>query len=282
MLIGLIAALASAVLFGIAAVWQAMAVRTHEAETRSASSFVGMALTSPLLLLVVAAYLIGFVLHAVAIWSLPLYLAQATISLSMPVTAIVSARRLHEPLGRAGWYAVAAVTGGIALVAAGAGTPGDPSSLWSLPVLAWSLAVLCLVTGLYLVRRDGHHSMVLLGLVAGCGYAGSAIGVRGISVSWSVEVVAVTLAVPTLGVIAFWLYSVSLEGVTVATSTAALILSETFLPAVVGVVILGDGVRRGWWPAVITGFALAVGGAVSLAGSGRIAVAVVGETPQAS
>ena len=47
-----------------------------------------------MLLVVVAAYLVGFVLHAVAIWLLPLYLAQAAVAMSLPVTAFaVSPRR---------------------------------------------------------------------------------------------------------------------------------------------------------------------------------------------
>ena len=43
-------------------------------------------------MLVVAAYLVGFVLHAVAIWLLPLYLAQALVAMSLPVTALASHR----------------------------------------------------------------------------------------------------------------------------------------------------------------------------------------------
>ncbi|KQY63888.1 MULTISPECIES: hypothetical protein [unclassified Nocardioides] len=280
MAIGLTAALVSAALFGVAAVWQAMAVRDHEAETRSAVAFVGMALTTPLLLLVIGAYLAGFVLHAVAIWTLPLYLAQATISLSMPVTAIISAHRLHEPLGAFGWGAVAAVTVGIGVVAAGAGAPGETTSGWLLPGVSWAMVVACTAVGLWLLRRGGHTRMVLLGLVAGCGYAGSAIAVRGVTGSISPEVITVALAVPTLGAVAFWLYSVSLEGVAVTTSTAALIVSETLVPALVGVALLGDGVRPGWWPAVAAGFALAIGGAVALAHPGR--VPMVGQAAQAS
>ena len=54
-------------------------------------------------MLVVAAYLVGFVLHAGAIWLLPLYLAQALVAMSLPVTALASHRvedRLHR--GRLG------------------------------------------------------------------------------------------------------------------------------------------------------------------------------------
>ena len=62
-------------------------------------------------MLVVAMYLGGFVLHAVAIWFLPLYLAQATISLSLPVTVLVS-RRLSEWLTpRTGWVSAPSSSG---------------------------------------------------------------------------------------------------------------------------------------------------------------------------
>ena len=54
-------------------------------------------------MLVVAAYLVGFVLHAAAIWLLPLYLAQALVAMSLPVTALAS-RRVEDALHRpAGW-----------------------------------------------------------------------------------------------------------------------------------------------------------------------------------
>ena len=50
--------------------------------------FVARSVRDPRTMLVVAAYLVGFVLHAVAIWLLPLYLAQATVAMSLPVTAL--------------------------------------------------------------------------------------------------------------------------------------------------------------------------------------------------
>lgn len=275
MLIGLASALGSAVLFGLAAVWQAVAVRGHRDDSASLSSFVRMALTSPLLLAVVAAYLAGFVLHAVAIWRLPLYLAQATMSLSMPVTALWSAHRLHEPLGHRGWLAVGAVTLGIASVAAGAGAPGTAATGWLLPGVVWLLFLGCLVTGLTLPRRGRP---VVLGLVAGCGYAGSALAVRGVSSGDSTgTVIVAAVAVPALGAVAFWLYSVSLERVEVASSAAALIVSETFLPAAVGVAMLHDSVRPGWWPLVLAGMVLSVLGAVTLAGDRRMTLPGTGE-----
>ena len=59
--------------------------------------FVRVSVRDPSTLGVVVAYLLGFVLHVVAIWALPLYLAQATVAMSLPITAVTSIV-LHEHL----------------------------------------------------------------------------------------------------------------------------------------------------------------------------------------
>jgi drug/metabolite transporter (DMT)-like permease len=258
-LVGLAAALGAAALFGWAAVVQARAVRAMPGTEERLGSFVRAAARDPLILLVVGAYLAGFVLHAVSIWLLPLYLAQAAISLSMPVTAVLSAHRLHEPLGPARWTAVGAVTVGIALLAAGAGAPGAVTTSWAF--------ALSLVLGLAAVTVAGLAARgrpALLGAIAGCGYAGSALAVRGVGAEISGPVVVAALAVPAFGLVAFWLYSLALAKTGVASATAALIVLQTFVPAAIGIALLGDEVRAGWWPAVAAGLVLGVMGAVAL------------------
>ena len=73
-------------------------------------------------------------------------------------------------------------------------------------------------------------------------------------------------ALPAYGLVAFWLYSVALDRSPVSAASAPLIVVQTFVPAVVGVVLLGDGVRDGWWPAIVAGLLLATIGAVVLSG----------------
>jgi drug/metabolite transporter (DMT)-like permease len=257
--VGLAAGLAAAGLFGWAAVVQARAVRALPEAAERLGSFVRAGARDPLILLVVGAYLAGFVLHAVSIWLLPLYLAQAAIALSMPCTAVLSVRQLHEPLGPGRWTAVAAVTLGIALLALGAGSPGAVTTGWAFA--AWVLAGLVVVTVTGVAARS---SGPLLGALAGCGYAGSALAVRGVGAELSGPVVACALAVPALGLVSFWLYSLALSRTGVAAATGALIVLQTYVPAVVGIVVLGDGVRDGWWPAIVAGLLLGVGGAVAL------------------
>jgi hypothetical protein len=60
------------------------------------------------------------------------------------------------------------------------------------------------------------------------------------------------------------------------------------VPALIGVVLLGDGVRTGWWPGVLAGLVLSTAGAVLLSGDGiesidsPVTAARDPEAPQAS
>lgn len=175
MLLGLLAGCAAATLFGLASVLQAHAVRRQDTRTDSLLGFVRASMTDPRVLLVVAAFLGGFGLHAVAIWLLPLYLAQATIALALPVAAVASSL-VSERLHPRDWLAVALVAMGIVLLAMGSGKPGEvrPS------LLALALLGAAVIGTAVVVMVSRHVNGWLLGILAGAVYAGSAVSVRGI------------------------------------------------------------------------------------------------------
>jgi hypothetical protein len=257
--LGVAVGLLSAAVFGVAAVAQAQAVRGFETTPDGLVGFVVRSIRDLRTMLVVAAYLVGFVLHATAIWLLPLYLAQALVAMSLPVTALVS-RRVEDALHRTGWLAVGVVTIGLVLLSLGAGEPGEVQTTTGFVVAVW-IGVAALGVASVVGR---HLAGPLLGLLAGLGYAGSAISVRGIGTPVDGVVVAAALAVPVFGLVAFWLYSLGMHRAAVPSTTAALIVAQTFVPAAVGVALLGDGIREGWWPAVTVGLVLSTAGAVVL------------------
>jgi drug/metabolite transporter (DMT)-like permease len=258
--LGLTAGLLSAAVFGVAAVVQADAVRRYPATPDRLLGFVTHSVRDVRMMAVVVAYLVGFLLHAVAIWYLPLYLAQALVSLSLPVAALAS-RRVEHALRRAGWVGVGLVTVGLVLLSLGAGDPGAVITTGTFVGILW-LAVAVLAVASVAGR---HLPGPLLGLLAGLGYAGSAISVRGVGTPVETLVVAAALAVPSFSLVAFWLYSLGMHGAAVPSTTASLIVAQTFVPAAVGVALLGDEVRDGWWPAVGLGLALSMAGALVLA-----------------
>jgi hypothetical protein len=262
-LLGVGLGLLSAVVFGVAAVVQAQAVRGFATSPDGLIGFVASSVRDVRTMLVVAAYLVGFGLHAGAIWLLPLYLAQALVAMSLPVTALTS-HRVEDRLLRSGWVAVAVVTAGLVLLSLGAGEPGSTVTTTRFAVLLW-IGVAALAAASVAGRMLAGP---VLGVLAGLGYAGSAISVRGIDTPVDTAVVVAALAVPAFGLVAFWLYSLGMHRAAVPATTAALIVTQTFVPAAIGVAFLGDGVRDGWWPAVVLGLLLSTGGAAVLGATG--------------
>jgi drug/metabolite transporter (DMT)-like permease len=260
---GLAAGLAAAVLFGVGAVAQAHAVRRQEHRTHGLVDFVRISVRDPWTLAVVVAYLLGFVLHVVAIWGLPLYLAQATIAMSLPVTAVTSLV-LHERLQPVHWWAVLLVTAGLVLLSAGSGEPGAVfTSAW-FAVALWMGVLVLLLAARVGVGWPGS----VIATLAGLAYTGSAVAVRGTESATDVVGIAVGLSIGVYGLLGFWLYSVALDRAPVSSASAPLIVTQTFVPSLIGVAFLGDGVRPGWWPAIVAGLVLATAGAVVLSGDG--------------
>ena len=260
---GLVAGLAAAALFGVAAVVQAHAVRRQDRRAHGLLDFVRVSVRDPWTIGVVVAYLLGFVLHVVAIWGLPLYLAQATVAMSLPVTAVTSLV-LHERLQPVHWWAVLMVSAGLLLLSLGSGEPGALfSSVW-FAVALWTGVVALLLAARVGVGWPGS----VIATLAGLGYTGSAVAVRGAESAADVVGVAAGLTIGIYGLLGFWLYSVALDRAPVSTASAPLIVTQTFMPSLIGVAFLGDGVRPGWWPGIVAGLLLSTFGAIVLGGDG--------------
>jgi drug/metabolite transporter (DMT)-like permease len=123
-LAGLLAAFGAAAAFGVAAVLQAVAARREPVVRGVDPLLLVRLLRHPAFLVALALNLGGFLLHLVALRSLSLYLAQAVISSSVAVTAVVGARVLRLRLARREKVAVLAVCAGLAALTASASDAG--------------------------------------------------------------------------------------------------------------------------------------------------------------
>lgn len=267
MLLGLSCALAAAVLYGVGGVGQAIASRKLPPLQDGWLRVLGLALRSPLLVAVVVADLVGAFLHLVAIDTIPLYLAQAGIAASLPVTAVVSARVLRERLAGRDWAAVAATAVGIAMLAGASGAAGGVDRGRGFVLGLYLLLAGVLVLGLVAYRGSGRLSGAVLSTLSGLSYSGTTLGARVLGTpDWSWRTVALGVVMAASGAVGFWLYSFALQRVPVAGASAPLVLAETVVPTIVGVALLGDAVASGAWPLVVAGLLLAMAGSVWLAG----------------
>lgn len=266
MLLGLAAALAAAVVFGVASILQATGSRRVSSRSAFRLRTVGQLLRQPTFVAAVLLNLLGFVLHLIAVRMLPLFLAQAGIAASLAVTALLAVRIFHDRLGASEWGAVAAVCLGLALLTAAAGGTGENRATATSAVALFAVAALMVVGGLAATGAQGVGAAAVLSVLAGVGFANSALASRllpELTVS-SVFGSPVTYALALSGGLAFLLYSLALQRSSITVATAPMIVLQTALPAVVGVLALGDEVRQGWDVGALVGSVLVAAGAVVL------------------
>jgi len=266
-LLGLPAALAAAIAFGVAALLQAVAAR-HEPPSAGVDPRLLLRLVRrPVFLAAVGLNLLGFGLHLVALRTLPLFLAQTVVSSSVAVTALAGARVLGVPLGRPELLAVLGVCAGLALLTATADEVGEGSTTAPARALLLLAVLVVLGAGVLAGRLAGAGGAAVLGLAAGTGFAVVAVAARVLPdlAPGALLVEPAAYALAAGGAVGFLLYSVALQRAGVLTATSATVVGQTVAPALVGLLLLGDRVREGSAPVVVVGLLLAVASTAALA-----------------
>ncbi len=280
MVVSLLAALLSAVCYGIASVLQAISVRAASRRSVAQVGEAGQGVDAGLLVRMLrqglflgsmALDLIGFVAQIVALRRLPLFAVQAIIAANLAVTAVVAAWLIHARLAVREWLAVAGVVVGVGLLSLSAGAEGA-ARVGSPFELGLIVAVAGVgVAGFAVARLPNPYRTPALGAIAGLGYGVVAVAARilpGFGVLQLVKSPA-SYTLAAAGILSFLLYATALEGGSVTTATAAVILAETAPPALIGVLFLGDTTRHGLTAVAAVGFALAVLCALLLARFGE-------------
>ncbi|MFF8279465.1 hypothetical protein ACF05T_25660 [Streptomyces lateritius] len=295
MLIGLLTAVAASICYGTGSVLQAVGSRKSARREAAAagqrterggpslSSTAKAAMTWEFVVGTILDF-VGFGLGALAARMLPLFLSQTVISANLVITAVLSVRLLGIRLTRAEWTSIGVVCSALVLLASAAGPEGSGHT----PIAThwWLLAIslLLMVGGTVLVRFLGAKAAILAGLLSGLGFGALGVGVRVLNGIDPFDLGAL-LADPALyailvaGTGGMYLHTVALQIGSVNGATAALVVGETVLPGMIGVWWLGDASRPGFAWLAVTGFVLAVAGAVAVAWFGAPEGEPVTETP---
>lgn len=267
MIIALLAALGAAAVFGLAAVLQGVATDGAPDQDRLDPWLLWRLVRRPVFLAALLCNGVGLVLHVRALQDLPLFLVQAVIASSVAVTAVLSVRAFGVALSQRQWAAVAAVVVGLALLAPTAveGEAHQTTGTAAVVLLAAMAAVA--VASVAAGHLHGAPGAVLLGLLGGTGFGIVAVCARLLPGLTPGELLRapVTYVMAFSGVLAFLLYSSAMQKGSVTVTTAALVVPQTAVPALVGTLLLGDQVRDGFGAVAVLGFVLALVGAVGLA-----------------
>lgn len=254
----LLAAVGSAIAYGVSTLMQAVA-------TRRASG-----LSVALQPLAIGAFVLdgaGFLLSLAALDRLPLFAVQSVMA-SMLVVVVVGAtvvlRTPMRPLDRA---AVAVVIAALVVIGLSSGEQPavEPPKGFATAMLV-SVGVLA-VAAIALYRRGPAW---LLASLAGLGFSAAAIGARASHHAeglWGTVWQPMTVAILVGGAIGALAYLAALGRGSVGLAASLLTVLEVAVPGAVGLVVLGDTVRTGWEAPAALALLAALAGCVVLATS---------------
>ncbi|GHF49248.1 putative integral membrane protein [Streptomyces mashuensis] len=292
MIIGLVTAVAASACYGTGSVLQAVGSRKSARREAAAASATGTttngttqhggpSLSSTAKAAVTWEFMVGTVLDfvgfglgALAARLLPLFLSQTVISANLIITALLGIKLLGIRLNGKEWASIGVVCSALVLLATAAGHEGSGDTARSTHWWLLAISVVLMGGGTVAVRMLGSRAAILAGLLSGLGFGAIGVGVR-ILDGLSPFDLPTLLADPALyailisGAIGMYLHTVALQIGSVNGATAALVVGETVLPGIIGVLWLGDASRAGFaWVAVL-GFLMAVAGAVAVAWFGE-------------
>lgn len=271
MLIGILAAVFAALAYGTASVLQARGAQS--VDDTGAGPGEAPSLRSTVTAMLTVAFIagmaldgIGFLGNMVAARMIPLFLAQPIVSANLVVTVVLATIVLKARLSQRDWIAIGVVVVSLILLGFAAGDEGRDHEWW----LHWAVliaAVVILGLGAAILPRMQSRVAVLAGLSGGVLFGVLAVAVRILDgldpfdlgeLFTDPALYAIILAGPG----GFYMFTVALQKGAVSAASASLVVGETVVPGVIGIVVLGDTVRAGWGPVAVIAFIAAVVGAV--------------------
>lgn len=271
---GLAGAFAAALAYGVATVLQAIgARRTGHATGPDARLLLRLVRSTPYVIgLLLDA--VGFALSLAALRSQPLFTVQAIVASSLAVTAVLAVAILHARLAPLEWGAIAFVTAGLTLLGLSANDqrPAHVSVGGRFALLGVVLAAALVVAVAAGARKNNSKDVWALGCLAGLMYGAGGIGARVLANPHSVGDLLIDPALWAMfvaGVLGLLLYAMALQRGSVTVATAAVVVTETLVPAAIGITLLGDRPAPGRTSLAAAGFAVTVTGSLLLARYGE-------------
>ena len=266
MITGYLLAVMAALGSGVGSVLESVAIRRAGAFGGD-SDDLGKIGRQPLYYTGVAIDILAFVAGAAALHRLPLFLVQSVLAFSVGVTATISAFMGHK-LSRMGWLSLGTSALGLIVL----GLSAEPGPAHSLPH-GWRWILLGVVVPVGLIgffgsRTNSRWSAPLLAFGAGLGFTAVAVSARTLHLPdqfWHWFAEPSVWAIIVNGVVATIVFALALQKGTATTASAIMFSTNTVLPSLIGLLLLGDSIRPGWPVPAAFGFVLAITGAVALA-----------------
>ncbi|MEU3214811.1 DMT family transporter [Streptomyces sp. NPDC006971] len=255
-MISVLFAVLTALTNGAASVLQRRAARTVPDSEAMRLSLIGHLLRRRTWLAGIALVIVAAVCQAVALATGPIAVVQPIFVIELPATLLMAGFVMRVRLPASLWYAVAAMTLGLALGMISAAPQGDGAAVrgavWIPALILTGLFEAALIGTALGVR--GNARGALLGLAAACGYALTAAlmkdatarlrgggGAVALLASWQLY------ATAAAGVGALFLLQNALQAGMLVAVQPPLTLGDALVSVLYGVTLFDERLRTGWW-----------------------------------
>jgi drug/metabolite transporter (DMT)-like permease len=212
--------------------------------------------------------MVSYGLQLVAVHSLPLFVVLPIVALSVVIVAMIEHIALRQKLRRQTVMAISCIVIGLVLLALTA-TPETATVAGHSVRLAVMLApVLLAGLGIICAKIQSQLTTTLLAVGSGLAFGGTSIIGRMVRIAppyWHVVISPLFAALLAYGLIGMLMFTVALQRQRASIVNAVMITFFTIVPIAVGLLLLGDRPRHGWWLVMIVGAGLALTGTVLVA-----------------
>jgi drug/metabolite transporter (DMT)-like permease len=217
--------------------------------------------------------LIGWVFFLFAVRSLPLFLVQSFIALSIVVSALLDRYWLKHAVKKSEKVAIVFVVIGVTLlsVAAKPSSAIGTSNLFKL-ILIISPLVIAIIAAIFVRLKTTRVNSTMIALLAGLSFGGTSIVTRILNFSQldkQINQMLLAISLVIFGVLALVLLSIALQREKVNRVNSVVLASEVIGPSLIGIIFLGDTVRNGLWLVMIAGLVLVLAGALATSSESR-------------
>jgi len=211
--------------------------------------------------------LLGWALTIYAVQYLPLFLVEAIIATNIVITALIERIFRHRILPKKSYLAIVLIIFGLVILAfvSSPEKVGPISNLlkWFILMVPIPLAV----AGYILARSRSQRATIGLAILAGLAFGGTSIVGRIFSFSrpiWHTMYSPLIFALVASGILGLLLFSIALQRMHATVINATVATSQSLIPSIVGIVVLGDHARNGMWYLIVLGISLALFGVAFL------------------
>lgn len=209
--------------------------------------------------------LLGWLFFLIAVRSLPLFMVQSFMALSIVVSALLDFYWLKHPVYKSEKLAILLVITGV-IILSFVGKPGpaiNSSELVKLFVI-FVPVILAIFAASFVKRKKSSFTNFVIAAMTGISFGATSIASRIIIISDIKQPIEILLAISLVlnAVFGMVLLSIALQRDRVNRVNSILLSTEIVWPSLFGILFLGDGVRNGMWLLMYVGLVLVVLGTV--------------------